>query len=315
MKPSGKIKTRIKDYFTFSSAERNGVIALLCLIILIPFGVSTILNRKTSVPTTDSLFNIEAENFLNSIRIQEGTDSYREVHHVKSSDFSKGQHFKPFRFDPNTATLSDYVEMGFTEKQALTIIKYRNKGGTFSKREDFARLYVVDEKTYKIFEPYIFITPVYNSLSKPSTTEASTLSKESISSESVLIEINAADSLQLLSIKGIGPVFASRIIKYRKLIGGFATKEQLREVYGIDSLRYAEISRQVVVDTTLIHKIRINEVTLPELQKHPYVNYYTAKAIIDKRIQTGRYTSFTDLENAIKGKREQIKKLKPYLQF
>ncbi|MEM9858315.1 MAG: helix-hairpin-helix domain-containing protein, partial [Bacteroidota bacterium] len=45
-------------------------------------------------------------------------------------------------------------------------------------------------------------------------------------------DINEADTTQLKQLKGIGSVFSRRILKYRKLLGGFVTSDQLSEVYG-----------------------------------------------------------------------------------
>ena len=66
----------------------------------------------------------------------------------------------------------------------------------------------------------------------------------------VLVDLNAADTTELMKVRGIGSVFASRIVKYRSLIGGFQRKDQLQNVYGIDPERYAGIASQVYVDTT-----------------------------------------------------------------
>src|SRR3569833_3197280 len=57
----------------------------------------------------------------------------------------------------------------------------------------------------------------------------------------VVIELNSADSAKLTELKGIGPSFARRIINYRNRLGGFINKEQLKEVYGMDDDRYAEM--------------------------------------------------------------------------
>src|SRR5690606_106619 len=46
-------------------------------------------------------------------------------------------------------------------------------------------------------------------------------------------DINTCDTATLKQVYGIGPVLAERITKYRSLLGGFVTKEQLNEVYGL----------------------------------------------------------------------------------
>ncbi len=62
-----------------------------------------------------------------------------------------------FRFNPNTITLDSLQLLGFTQRQAQTILNYRSKGGKFRRREDFARMYTVDSAMYASLEGYIFI--------------------------------------------------------------------------------------------------------------------------------------------------------------
>jgi competence protein ComEA len=61
-------------------------------------------------------------------------------------------------------------------------------------------------------------------------------------SEGETISLNSTDTAEWKKIPGIGSVYASRIVKYRKRLGGFARKEQLLEVYGVDSELYARIA-------------------------------------------------------------------------
>lgn len=106
-----------------------------------------------------------------------------------------------------------------------------------------------------------------------------------------LIEINSADSVALLELPGIGPVFAKRIIKYRQMLGGFAEAGQLMEVYGMDSLRMAGIIRLIRIDTTGIRRLDINKATFKELLAHPYLEYEHVKAIARFRDKKGRLVS------------------------
>ena len=64
----------------------------------------------------------------------------------------------------------------------------------------------------------------------------------------VRVNLNSADTTELMRVRGIGPVFARRIVKYRRLIGGFKAKEDLQKVYGIDAEKYAGIAPQVYVE-------------------------------------------------------------------
>ncbi|MCC8152844.1 MAG: helix-hairpin-helix domain-containing protein, partial [Tannerellaceae bacterium] len=80
-------------------------------------------------------------------------------------------------------------------------------------------------------------------------------------------------------VPGIGPVFANRIIKYRELLGGFYSVEQLKEVYGIEEDRFSQLKDWFKADALLIRKVYINQLTEEELRSHPYINYKQARAI------------------------------------
>ncbi|MDD4644754.1 MAG: helix-hairpin-helix domain-containing protein [Bacteroidales bacterium] len=109
--------------------------------------------------------------------------------------------------------------------------------------------------------------------------------------KAALIEINSADSLALLDLPGIGPSFAKRILKYRQMLGGFAYKEQLKEVYGMDSARLSGFIRLIRVDTMKIRKLDINKATFKELLAHPYLEYEQVKAIARFRDKKGHLES------------------------
>ena len=102
-----------------------------------------------------------------------------------------------------------------------------------------------------------------------------------------IIELNTADSLALLDLPGIGPVFARRIIKYRQMLGGFAYPGQLKEVYGMDSARLTGFIKLIRIDTSQVRKIDINKATFKELLAHPYLEYDQVKAIARFRDKKG----------------------------
>ncbi|MBQ6573799.1 MAG: helix-hairpin-helix domain-containing protein, partial [Bacteroidales bacterium] len=71
---------------------------------------------------------------------------------VVGGRFARGERFA---FDPNTISADSLQRLGFSAKQAQSILKYRAKGGKFRYREDFSRLYVVDSAVYAALEGYI----------------------------------------------------------------------------------------------------------------------------------------------------------------
>ena len=131
--------------------------------------------------------------------------------------------------------------------------------------------------------------------------------------KSLSFELNTADSLDLVQLYNIGPVIARRILKYRSLLGGFVNKEQLREVYGIDSARYNDIAPHLTVNPNLISRMDINSADIDQLKHHPYLDYYQAKAIIRLREEKGPYQSVRDILNIPLIDSETFTRIEPYL--
>lgn len=157
-----------------------------------------------------------------------------------------------FRFDPNTVTADDLVRLGLSPKQAESIENYRSKGGRFRRKEDFARMYVVSDTLYSRLEPFIEIER---------------------------LELNTADSAALLSLRGIGPYYAAKIIQYRERLGGFHDAAQLMEIDGIDEDRFNGFSESVRVDTTLIKRIDLWSAPEERLAEHPYLGEKFVRAL------------------------------------
>jgi len=133
--------------------------------------------------------------------------------------------------------------------------------------------------------------------------------------EGVVIELNSADSAKLTELKGIGPAFARRIVNYRNRLGGFISKDQLKEVYGMDDDRFAEMQAQVSVDPSHIQKIHINKVDFEGLKHFAYLSFKQMNAIVQFREQHGDYTSINDMRNIAILNDEILRKIEPYIDF
>ena len=142
---------------------------------------------------------------------------------------------------------------------------------------------------------------------------ASTQADYQYPKKALSFELNTADSLDLVQLYNIGPVVARRILKYRSLLGGYVRKEQLREVYGIDSARYSDIAPHLTVDPSRITPIDINTADIDRLKRHPYLDYYQAKAIIRLREEKGAYADVRDILNIPIIDSETFTRIEPYL--
>jgi|LFRM01.1.fsa_nt_gb DNA uptake protein ComE-like DNA-binding protein len=133
-------------------------------------------------------------------------------------------------------------------------------------------------------------------------------------SEGETISLNSTDTTEWKKIPGIGSSYSSRIVKYRTLLGGFVCKDQLQEVYGIDSEMYARISPFIAEDTNW-SKIKINKLEFKELLRHPYLNYNQVKVIMNLRDKKGNITSIDELSMLDEFSKDDISRLQPYLEF
>lgn len=127
------------------------------------------------------------------------------------------------------------------------------------------------------------------------------------------IELNRADSTDLVQLYNVGPTFARRIMRYRNLLGGFVDKSQLWEVYGMDSVRYNDIAPHVLIDTTAVAHLDLNTATLDQLKRHPYLDYHQARAIVQARETMGLYHTVHDLLQVSLMDEKTYRKLIPYL--
>lgn len=127
-------------------------------------------------------------------------------------------------------------------------------------------------------------------------------------------DLNLADTTQLKSIYGIGPVIARRIITYRTNLGGFIAFDQLREVWGLDSTVVTRLTEKTVIAADFTpNKLAINHCSEQELARHPYLRTKLARAIVNYRLQHGNFTSVDDLKKINIMEEKVFLRIKPYI--
>ena len=186
-----------------------------------------------------------------------------------------------FRFNPNTVSLEDLMRLGFSEKQAQSILNYRAKGGRFRRPSDFAKSFVVADSVFDRLEPYIDIPR---------------------------IDINKADSTAFETLPGIGPYFAAKMVSYRKELGGYSYPEQLMDIYRFNREKYDALKDLIICSPPAPYPIW----TLPErdLARHPYISRDEAHSIVLYRTHQPQETwTLEGLQKAGVLSEEHIKKL------
>ncbi len=301
----------VKNYFAITKKEWNGMLFLVALILIVLLAPDVYQLFKKPEQVDFSRIKEAQKVLADATEEQPAYErKYDKTNYSKHASFNEVKlKAEYFAFNPNHLPDELWIKLGLSERQIKVIKNYESKGGKFYKKEDLQKIYSVTPEDYARLSPYIDIperkfskdfsnkAPVYKS--KPTT----------------MVEINYADSAQLTEIKGIGPAFANRILKYRNRLGGFYKKTQLLEVYGLDSAKYEEIVKQVEVDASEITKININTCGFDDLKRNPYLNFKQMNAIIQYRKQHGNYSTINDLKNVAILNDDVLRKIEPYLIF
>jgi DNA uptake protein ComE-like DNA-binding protein len=196
-------------------------------------------------------------------------------------------HTPPSKFNPNEYSLSQWMALGLSEKQANVVLKFCRY--PLQSNDDLKRIFVIPEALYQRI--------------KDST----------IYPQAKRITIGAIDSSKLVSIRGIGPFYAKMIMRYERALGGFHKKEQLLEVFKMNTETYEILCSKLDFSETLIRKISINKATAEELDHHPYLNRWQANSIVKMRIQLGGFQSLNELRKSHLINAEDFEKLEPYV--
>ncbi|MBI2270851.1 MAG: helix-hairpin-helix domain-containing protein [Bacteroidetes bacterium] len=296
------MKNFLRQYFTFNNRERNGIIVLLSIIVLLIVSIQLV-PFLVKPPPID--FNYVQGQIKQLQNVHAGDTSEPQL--ALSSLEMDGavvseKKEQLFNFNPNTVTPDELKQLGFSSRLIHTILNYRNKGGHFYKKEDLKKIYGLKENLYQKLELYIILD---------SAKQTSPLLVER--SPGGEAELNTADSISLVKLRGVGPSFAHRIISYRKKLGGFYKMEQLREVYGLDSSMYALVSQQLELNPQQLARININTANVDQLKKHPYIKSNIANLIVNYRDQHEAYENVDDIKKLRLVTDELYLKLAPYL--
>jgi len=129
-------------------------------------------------------------------------------------------------------------------------------------------------------------------------------------------DINTADTIALKKVYGIGSVLSQRIIKYRDLLGGFTTKNQFNEVYGLEKEVIQRLDSMTFIDEVFTPKqLSINELKSYQLDDHPYLDKKIARAIDAYRRQHGKFDSIESLYSLHLVDSADVNKIAPYLKL
>jgi competence protein ComEA len=285
------------SFFNISRNNKNGIILLSLITLVIIF-----------TPRILSLLNDESDFDAESFPVENwNTKSFERktkfTSYKSKKSYNSRYSIPTQKFDPNQYTQSDWMKLGLSIKQANVVLKF-TKRGIYS-NEDLKKIFVIPDDLFEIIKDSTFY-PEKHQKDFTAKFEKTEVKKE-------LLEINSATEEQLMEIKGIGNFFAKQIIKKREELGGFYDKSQLMEVWKMDEDKFGNMESSIHVDSKLIKKISINDASIEELKKHPYIRWNIANSIVKMREQKNGFRSIEELKESVIITEEKFQKIKPYI--
>ena len=297
------------DNIHLKKEDRSGMIVFVCILfflLIVKWYLVVLYKPFTADFSTENISNVEYTMIQDEeVKIESDTKFSKNsrLPRVENKKKQKPKSFKTktrdkkdlFHFDPNSTSVDSLILLGFSKYTSNNIDKYRSKGGRFKQAEDLQKIYGMDSILFADIYPFIRIKTVKFS-SKSNDVQKSfdrpTYPKLELSS----IDINLADTTEFKKLKGIGSVYAKRIVKFRNSLGGYFTIDQVKDVWGISDSLFIAIEPYLIIDASRIKKKNINTLDKEILVKHTYINWKKAKAILSYKKMHGEYKSMDDFE-------------------
>ncbi len=244
-------------------------------------------------------------------------------------------------FDPNKFSYEELRDAGLPKEVAVGVVRWRSYGKVYRVKEDLALVSGMTDSIYVLLKPFIVIDssvaakpkeyerkeraeysaekpqseqsqlPKADSLSKPKPAKA----EPSFAHTEPLVELNGADTTALISVNGIGSKSAAEIVKYRELLGGYHSVEQISELKCVTEQNYEKILQQIYCDSCEIRKIDINFAAPKVIARHPYVSAAALRKIIKQRQLKGGWSRIEEMVEDNILSEDEAKRLAPYLWF
>jgi competence ComEA-like helix-hairpin-helix protein len=287
---------KYEDPFVISKRSKRGLLVLILASLGLIF-----------FPRVYMFFQKKEAFVINSEQITEFERTHKKFEKRNYSNYySKKKKYKApdSKFNPNTYTLSDWINLGLSEKQSVVILKFTSRG--IYNEEDLKRIFVIPEVLFELIrDSVVYPERIQN------TPNQESFKKQA--KQITLINLNTADTTEFMKIYGIGAFYAKQIIRYREKLGGYLTKEQLFEVWKMTPEAYEKIKDHVFISEKDVKRININSVTIEELKVHPYLKWNQANSIVKMRIQRNGFKNIEEIKESVLIDSETYEKLFPYL--
>ena len=316
---------KLKEFFYMPRTDRRSFMCLAVLLLVVAVSMMILScpsasNDVAKADKGDSIANAE----------QGAVSSFTPNADRRTDDNITERKVETFCFDPNTADSLTFFRLGLQRWQVRNILRYRARGGVFQRKEDFGRVYGLTAGQYHRLAPYIRIAPEFRPAAEleevqrryyadsshggAGSAEAAAYDESRYGhklSKGEHISINVSDTTALKRVPGIGSYYARQVVRLRERLGGIASTSQLLEIENFPK----EALPYIHIDGSNVRRLNVNRLTLQQLKRHPYINYYQARAITDYRRLHGEIRSIDQLGRMKEFKPADLQRLAPYLEF
>lgn len=300
---------RLINFFFFTRRERLGSVVLLVLCA----GIFAVPSFRERLPLAGNTDFRPFENQIQAFKADELRDSLPDTPP------------RPFNFDPNLATETDFISLGLPPKVASRICHYREKGGKFRQADDFGKIWDLSPEDFERLKPFIRIQEAsprsFEKTDKPEPYSGSPNEKYTARGAQHFsrkytpepVDINSAGQEAWMALPMVAEKRAAQIIRFRDVLGGFQSVEQVGEMYNLPDSVFQTIKPFLYLESPIYRKINLNQATVETLNAHPYISGKQATLIVNYRDQHGPFQAVEEVLN-IRAFQDDAwwKKVQPY---
>lgn len=286
----------LRSQLVFTKSQQRGIFILVLLIIslqaiyfFVDFDTKEIISDKEE----ELIHNFQKK--IDSLKI------------VKAEE-SKG---KIYPFNPNYISDFKGYTLGMSLQEIDRLHAYRSANKWINSAKDFQFVTKISDSLLAEISPY-FKFPDWVEKQNKSNLVVGTISNQI--DNRIKQDLNLASEEDLIKVRGIGEVLASRIVKYRTKLGGFVSEIQLKDIYGLNTEAKKELLLSFkVISKPELTKYNINKASVLELASVPYIDYELAREILNYRLLHEEIVSFEELAKIKSFPSEKLDRIALYL--
>ena len=188
-----------------------------------------------------------------------------------------------FTFDPNIIDSQGAILLGIPEKQVRSLMHYREKGGRFKNKDDFARLYGLTAEKYQTLRPYIVMNELgrnkyFNTYYKNRNYRDKYKSNQLYDdkTDKGQMNLNSINEQEWTNHTALPLSLIKRIIAYKKYLGVYTNIHQLNKVYGMSDTTYQMLKEYLYVQNKQNELVNANALNFNDWKK---LNLFTDSQI------------------------------------